>query len=157
MEPTARFDVTLAIEDWLQTLRRQRRFRHDDREELRSHLLDLTDDLVSCGLSSEQAFQAAIRQLGDVDTLASEFGKVNRWYVWRQKALAAGRLAVSSKRAVAFSLIFVAITFGSIFGQKPSEKRRENQPKSRAEKRLHPKDTLPQSTRNNSILLKPVP
>jgi hypothetical protein len=128
MDSTA-FDLTLAIDGWLIQFQQKRRgttsrLRPDDLDELRSHLLDQTDDLMAAGKTAEQAFQLAISQLGEPEYLAKEYRKVHYWYAYRQKAIAFSHATVTSRRIAAFSMIFVAITFGSIFGQKQSDKRR---------------------------------
>jgi|GEM_PF-2961369 len=117
-QPTASFHLNRAIDEWLLQMRRKRAFRADDLEELRSHLLDQTEDSISKGRPPDEAFRQALRQLGEPAYLVAEYQKINRWWAFRQKAVWAGRTAITSRRVVAFSLLFVSITFGSIFGQK---------------------------------------
>lgn len=150
MEPTAPFDLTLAIDGWLRQLHQKRRFRADDLEELRSHLLDQADDLIGCGKSAEQAFRLATSQLGEPEYLAKEYRKVRYWYVAKQKVWALSQLMITSRRVVAFSMVFVAITFGSIFGQKPSSKRSGVE----AAKGLPKTDTIRKDISSQQLLFK---
>jgi hypothetical protein len=122
MEPTASFHLNRAIDEWLFQMRRKRTFRSDDLEELRSHLLDQTEDSIAMGMPPDEAFRQALRQLGEPDYLVAEYRKVNRWLAFKQRAAWAGRTAITSKRIAAFSLLFVSITFGSIFGQKSPDR-----------------------------------
>jgi hypothetical protein len=122
MEPTASFHLNRAIDEWLLQMRRKRTFRSDDLEELRSHLLDQTEDSMAMGMPPDEAFRQALRQLGEPDYLVAEYRKVNRWWALGQKAVWVGRMAITSKRVAAFSLLFVSITFGSIFGQKSPDR-----------------------------------
>jgi hypothetical protein len=148
MEPTAPFDLNLAVEQWLAHMRRKRSFRPDDLEELRSHLLDHTDDSLARGLNAEQVFHRAISQLGETAFLVAEYRKVNRWYTFRRSALALGGRALASRKVIAFSLLFVSLTFGSMFGQKPTprlpEKKAVSPPP--AATQAAPSDTLTNST-----------
>ncbi|MES2730876.1 MAG: permease prefix domain 1-containing protein [Bacteroidota bacterium] len=177
MEPTAPFDLTLALDGWLAQFRQKRRTAHrwatprwaahrwatprlrpDDLEELQSHLLDQIDDLMAGGKSAEQAFQLAIGQLGEPDLLAKEYRKVHYWYAFRQKALAFSRATVTSRRIAAFSMLFVAITFGSIFGQKTSDKHgMPPNKKTEAVKSLLKGDTTQKLLPNKLNLLNQVP
>jgi hypothetical protein len=146
MESTAPFDLNLALEQWLVHMRRKRSFRPDDLEELRSHLLDHTDDSLARGLSAEQAFCRAISQLGEPSFLVAEYRKVNRWYTFRQSALALGSRALASRKVVAFSLLFVSLTFGSIFGQKPEPRLPETEVTPPSTIKGTPGDTLEHHT-----------
>jgi hypothetical protein len=65
--------------------------------ELESHLREQTARLVGSGLSEEEAFQNALRQLGNSRALEQEFSKVGRHRIWgyRNNPLALKILALS--------------------------------------------------------------
>ena len=61
------------ISDWRRQMKRKRRFRHTDLDELEAHLRDVIDDLTASGSSPDEAFATAVRQLGDAHSLSDEF------------------------------------------------------------------------------------
>ncbi len=72
------FDLDKAVAAWRKSLRHNRAFLHDDVDELESHLRDHVDELVAEGIPAKQAFENALRRLGDTRRIEAEFGKV-RW------------------------------------------------------------------------------
>jgi hypothetical protein len=95
-------------------------------EELESHMWDHAEELMSAGMSPEAAFQHALGQLGETELLAAEF------YKNREHPFPLGRIVcntVFSKRAAVFFMLFLAMTFGSIFAgdtEYPSRKGKKN-------------------------------
>lgn len=72
------FDLDKAVAAWRKSLRHNRAFLHDDIDELESHLRDHVDELVDAGMPPKQAFEHALRRLGEMRRIEAEFGKV-RW------------------------------------------------------------------------------
>ena len=130
MEPTAKFDLSRAARRWTASLRPFHAFRREDRQELRSHLLDRTEALMEVGVSPERAFAEAVHELGDLGALAGEYRRVNiRYARWRRTRSAVVSLLTNllfSKRLIAFGLLFVVVTFSSLFEPKSS---RRSEPK----------------------------
>ena len=74
----AEFELNQQIDRWLTELSEQSNLTVDDRCELRSHLLDSVDSLTATGLSQQEAFLVATHRLGSVESLQTEFSKLNR-------------------------------------------------------------------------------
>ncbi len=87
MENTAKFDLNESISAWRRQLRESPALRNDDLEELEAHLRDSIARWQSAGLSPEEAFWIAKRRIGNDESLACEFGKVNSERVWLTRAL----------------------------------------------------------------------
>lgn len=62
---------------WADKLRVDPAFTDSDAEELKCHLIDLTEDLIESGLNKEEAFAIASLRLGDLSILKSEYQEVN--------------------------------------------------------------------------------
>lgn len=88
----------------------------DTQEELENHLQEHIEEQMNQGISEEVAVNTAFLQLGDLHSLASEYKK----RIWLS-VLIGGifRGIVFSKRVVAFVLLFIGLTFGSIFAERP--------------------------------------
>lgn len=74
------FDLEAQISDWRRSMRQSlggRPDAGDTVEELESHLRDAVDRLVRSGRTPEQAWPAALAQLGGPEPLAAEFGKLD--------------------------------------------------------------------------------
>ncbi|HMJ67213.1 MAG TPA: permease prefix domain 1-containing protein [Candidatus Binatia bacterium] len=69
------FDLEQAIGDWRQALVSSGVKAREVLDELESHLRDEVDRQVRAESVPEQAFEAAVRQLGETDLLKSEFAK----------------------------------------------------------------------------------
>ncbi len=74
---TSNFELQPAIENWLAAMQHKGGITPDDLNELKSHLLESTDDLHAKGLSIEEAFIISMHRLGNESQLADEFKKVN--------------------------------------------------------------------------------
>jgi hypothetical protein len=72
------FDLDERIRSWRQTLPPALANRPEVAEELESHLRDEVDRLARAGRTPEQAWEAAVAQLGEPATLAAEFDKAHR-------------------------------------------------------------------------------
>ena len=80
-------DMEEQISQW-RTYLRNRQTMHDlDVNELESHLRDQMDELMSHGLTSEEAFLISVKRLGNQDALAHEFAKEHSDRLWKQLVL----------------------------------------------------------------------
>ena len=73
---TYRFDLEKAITVWLSGLQEDRVFSADDIAELEQHLRDHVSELMEDGASDQQAFEAAIAEMGGYSQASSEYRKV---------------------------------------------------------------------------------
>jgi hypothetical protein len=87
MDNSDSFDLNRAVQRWRETLAQAPAFRSENLDELESHLRDSLAMLQTRGLTTEEAFLLAARRLGRPEEIGSEFGKVNRGSVWRQRGL----------------------------------------------------------------------
>jgi hypothetical protein len=62
---------------WAEQVRADPSFTLADAEELKYHLIDLTEELIESGLVQDEAFLIATSRLGDVSALKDEFEDVN--------------------------------------------------------------------------------
>jgi putative ABC transport system permease protein len=73
---SSRFDLEKAIAAWRRSLEYNPALLREDVEELESHVRDQVRGLVLRGLSEEEAFERAVRQMGSYGTVESEYQKV---------------------------------------------------------------------------------
>ena len=78
MENASHFDLNASLHCWLERLAQSPNFQKENVAEMESHVRDSIVRLQSQGLSAEESFLIAIRRVGSVEKLESEFGKVNR-------------------------------------------------------------------------------
>ncbi len=78
MESLSDFDLNASVSLWLERLAQSPHFREENVAEMETHVRDSIVKLQSQGLSAEESFLIAIRRVGHVETLETEFGKVNR-------------------------------------------------------------------------------
>ena len=74
------FDLEKAIASWRHSLKHQRVLFKEDVDELERHVRDHVDALVSAGMGGNDAFQAAMVDLGDYGSVTTEYRKV----YWRK-------------------------------------------------------------------------
>lgn len=77
MENTARFDLNIALQYWLERLGQSPQIKTENLCELESHIRDSVDQLQLKGLSSEESFLVATHRAGNPAQLEPEFSKVN--------------------------------------------------------------------------------
>ena len=89
------FDLNKAISSWRMGLSERQTCEKSDIDELETHLREEIDSLTASKLSEQEAFLVATHRLGDPDSLAAEFAKVNGGYILRNRFfwMAAGMLA----------------------------------------------------------------
>src|SRR5688572_28410917 len=78
MENVSQFDLNASLSRWLERLAQSPHFRNEHVTEMESHVRDSVSKLQSQGLTEEESFLIAIRQVGTVGKLEPEFAKVNR-------------------------------------------------------------------------------
>ncbi|NIM90225.1 MAG: FtsX-like permease family protein [Candidatus Aminicenantes bacterium] len=71
------FDLEQAIKKWRKTLRKNEALEDGYITELESHLRDEIDRQIDFGKNKEEAFEAAVRCLGQIDNIGAEFFKTN--------------------------------------------------------------------------------
>lgn len=111
MENPTPFDLNDAIRRWQQSFGSSPAFEADDLEELASHLRASIQKLKADGRSEEEAFQMAVRRIGECRSLEQEFGKVNLPEPWSWSVLLFWIVYGVYLSQVAYSLIFVILCF----------------------------------------------
>jgi len=76
-EESFEFELQKQIENWVRRLKSEPSFTESDIEELKSHLLDLIDQLREKGLDDEEAFLVASKRMGTIPDLESDFREAN--------------------------------------------------------------------------------
>lgn len=110
------FDLDQAISKWRQQMATGGIKAPDVLDELESHLRDDVAERMRSGLSVEQAFEAAVQQMGTVGGLKTEFAKVGRTNerLRRQlKGICCGALAGLLVLASAFSFFRLGMILGA--------------------------------------------
>lgn len=77
MDNPTPFDLNVAIRRWQKNLATSPAFSADDLEEMASHLRVSVQKLKATGLSDKDAFEIAVRRIGEREPLEREFAKVN--------------------------------------------------------------------------------
>ena len=79
------FDLNKAISSWRMGLSEKQTCEKSDIDEMESHLREEIYSLTASKLSGQEAFLVATHRLGDNDSLAAEFAKVNTSILWRKR------------------------------------------------------------------------
>ena len=77
-------DLERRIASWRAFLHRRRTIEVADRDELEDHLRSQVATLTEAGLSTEEAFLVAVKRLGELDALTSEFAREHSERLWKQ-------------------------------------------------------------------------
>jgi putative ABC transport system permease protein len=85
---SSRFDLEKAVAAWRRSLEYNPALLREDVDELESHVRDQVRGLVLRGLSEEEAFERAVRQMGSYGKVESEYQKVYWGKVRRRHELA---------------------------------------------------------------------
>jgi hypothetical protein len=101
------------IELWRSYLRRRQTIRPVDVEELEDHLRGEVTALGEAGLSESEAFLVAVKRMGALDAISSEFAREHSERLWKQLVIASAGMAQPSHQArtetiVVFALAVVA-------------------------------------------------
>lgn len=66
------FDLEKAIKEWVKAFNKHQAFGHGSSHEMELHLRDHIEDLVSDGCTEEDAFVSAVKEFGEIPTMAKE-------------------------------------------------------------------------------------
>jgi hypothetical protein len=108
------FDLNDEIGKWRSNLAESQTLETSDIDELESHLREEIEQLVTAKLSQQEAFWVARHRLGDADSLAEEFAKINASVLWRKRLFWAGVglfsyiVAIYVARCVSSGLVVLA-------------------------------------------------
>lgn len=103
MSSESRFALYEQASVWAEQLRTDPSFTISDAEELKGHLLDIAEDLISNGLREEEAFVVATSRLGEPTDLKDEFEEINAPIIQMRKAI----LVLSGILAFSFFYYFL--------------------------------------------------
>ena len=113
------------VEQWRSYLRRRQAVRQVDVEELEDHLRGEIATLRGAGLSDHEAFLVAVKRMGALDAISSEFAREHSERLWKQLVIGASGTdepvaAVRTEATVVFALAGVAglaIKVPELFGR----------------------------------------
>jgi hypothetical protein len=103
------------IEQWREFVQRQQAIAAPDVEEMEGHLRDQLADLVSSGLSEDEAFLVAVKRMGNLDDISREFAREHSERLWKQLVLTGGNGADSPSggrhlgTAIAFAVLAAVV------------------------------------------------
>lgn len=89
------------IADWRTSMRAARHVKSEILDELENHLREIMDPLLQSGHAEREAFQIAVRRLGPLSGIDSEFGKLDR-VTWLPAKVAAGIGVIAAIAEVVF-------------------------------------------------------
>ncbi|MFF0152054.1 permease prefix domain 1-containing protein [Micromonospora sp. NPDC005203] len=72
---------------WRRYVLRRRELQAVDADELEDHLRGSVDELVTAGLSPDEAFLVAVKRMGSLDDLSREFAREHSERLWKQLVL----------------------------------------------------------------------
>lgn len=84
------------VGQWRAYVQRQSAIAAADVDEMEGHLLDQVADLVSSGLSEDEAFLVAVKRMGALDEISAEFAREHSERLWKQLVLTGASAAGSS-------------------------------------------------------------
>ncbi|GAA1913160.1 hypothetical protein GCM10009775_02230 [Microbacterium aoyamense] len=105
----ADFDLEPAIAQWRAAVSARPAISQSDADELESHLRDRIDELEASGLSPDEAFLIAIKRLGHVDRLTSEYAAEHSERLWKQLTPSPTASTASVWTAVGFALVAAVV------------------------------------------------
>ena len=112
------------IAQWRGFLHRRQAIHTVDVEELEDHLRGQIATLVDAGLAADEAFLVAVKRMGDLDELSSEFAREHAERLWKQMVVApetAGHAGTRSEATVVIGLAaLAAVVFMQARGKKDS-------------------------------------
>ena len=114
------------VEQWRSYLRRRQAIRPVDVEELEDHLRGEIATLRGAGLSDNEAFLVAVKRMGALDAISSEFAREHSERLWKQLVIGATGTdepvaAVRTETIVVFALAVaagLAIKVPELFGRR---------------------------------------
>jgi hypothetical protein len=101
-------DLEQQFDQWRTYVQQHRAIAEPDVTEMESHLRDQVDDLVSSGLSDDEAFLVAVKRMGRLDEISREFAREHSDRLWKQLVLTGSEAAGSpaSSRGLGVALAF---------------------------------------------------
>ncbi|GLZ30966.1 hypothetical protein Lesp02_31550 [Lentzea sp. NBRC 105346] len=84
---TAQDELEAQFAQWRQHVQRRSELRPADADELEDHLRGSVEELVSIGLSPDEAFLVAVKRMGSLDELSREFAVEHSERLWKQLVL----------------------------------------------------------------------
>jgi len=99
------FDLDKAIAAWRQSLRYNRAFTADDLDELEQHVRDQVEALRRRGVSEKEAFQQAVREMGEYSAAEREYRKV----YWGKLKRQGVRRELQWRAAMGKNYLFIAL------------------------------------------------
>jgi len=114
MERKIEFNLQECVNNWAGQLKSEPSFTESDSEELKSHLLDLVDELKKSGLDDEEAFWVASKRMGNRQEWGAGYEEVNRPFIQMRRSLLilAGVLAyflLYYFTSISSKLLFIAL------------------------------------------------
>ncbi|MET7671743.1 permease prefix domain 1-containing protein [Micromonospora luteifusca] len=79
--------VEAQFEQWRHYVLRRRELQPSDADELEDHLRGSVDELVTAGLSPDEAFLVAVKRMGSLDDISREFAREHSERLWKQLVL----------------------------------------------------------------------
>lgn len=107
MERNIEFDLQQQISNWVNRLKSESSVTESDTEELKSHLLDLMDELKEGGLDEEEAFIIASRRMGSLIDWEEDYKEVNNPIIQMRKSL------IILGGVLAYFLLYYFVKFSS--------------------------------------------
>lgn len=126
MESITGFDLQRNIAGWIIKIQSEPAVTEADAEELKSHLLEIIDNLKAAGLDEEEAFWVASRRLGNSTDWGEEYRQENNPVIQMRRSLIilAGVLAYFICYYFILStskLLFITLLFSDIGGHMAAE------------------------------------
>ncbi len=87
MEPSGKLDLDTLLRTWEESFKQSHAYTKSDIHELKSHLLDIYDEMLENGLDEEEAFFIASKRLGRPINWEDEFKQTNQPFIQTRKAL----------------------------------------------------------------------
>lgn len=106
--------------EWRQHLMRHDSIAPDDVEELEDHLRSQIQDLQEAGLDEEEAFLLAVKRIGELNLISSEFAKEYSERLWKQLVISPGTI-VSSPVLRLDAMVAVGLAIAAAFAIKIPE------------------------------------
>lgn len=119
-------ELDVHIDEWRRYVQRKAAISTADVEEMEGHLRDQVEDLVGSGLTEDEAFLVAVKRLGKLDDISSEFAREHSERLWKQLLPSAPAEASGDTRELWVVLglaAAAAICLRALIGLDPSDGR----------------------------------
>ncbi len=87
MKKDIEFNSQIEVARWVESIELEPSVINSDTEELKSHLLDIIDDLKGIGLNDEEAFLIASKRLGDSSEWGDDYSEANNSFIQMRRSL----------------------------------------------------------------------